>query len=475
MPNQYNPKEPTSQTTTTSTATTDPTSLKRSVKSFLDSNFHTNGDRQLWDLLEHYPSTQQPLQQSEQNQQPRLNGADHKGIFYYEHDILSSELVCGAGPGRGMEQDAGYKLLVEKMRVLQPSEKQSTRFHTNASQHTRKPRLLCMVYTYSKMRHLVRSQALIWGKDCDGFLAFSNETLPSLGIYQLPLVDYSNGPPYQDSPAWLGAQPPTEEAYQNLWQKVRHMWKHVHDHHLGDYDYFYISGDDVYLIVDNLRAYLEDLSALESRSNSMEVTPRFFGSYLPTRSVLAGGPGYVLNRAVLKRYVGLNRNGNLTSASIWSHCLAGLNKASEDLHISYCIQQFLKIKGNDTDTRNSRGEQRFHNTDPASLYLMRATASKRGSYNERMAKGWELQSLPLMDLGKNLPNNVNANTDANASTVGPKHELDAVAAYSFSLHRIYTPTYMARIHAILHPKLCPIDSPLGKGLMQHYDFYRHDE
>ncbi|OEU06001.1 hypothetical protein FRACYDRAFT_256995 [Fragilariopsis cylindrus CCMP1102] len=44
-----------------------------------------------------------------------------------------------------------------------------------------------------------------------------------------------------------------------------------------------------------------------------------------------------------------------------------------------------------------------------------------------------------------------------------------------SLHRIYTPTYMARIHAILHHHhpttststsmaICPIDTPLGKGL-----------
>ena len=87
-----------------------------------------------------------------------------------------------------------------------------------------------------------------------------------------------------------------------------------------------------------------------------------------------------------------------------------------------------------------------------------------------MASSWEDQPMPQQKPPQNHVEQV--------VLVGPKHELDAAAKYSISLHRIYTPTYMARIHAILHHHhhpttstsmaICPIDTPLGKGLQRHY-------
>jgi hypothetical protein len=219
--------------------------------------------------------------------------------------------------------------------------------------------------------------------------------------------------------------------------------------------------------------------------------------------MVAGGPGYVLNRAALQLYAGtaetnIHTNASTNtitntaavavagSSSVWSTCLAHTHRPYEDRYLSECLSRELGIFGNDTDTRDpSTGEQRFHDTDPATLYLFRAAQhaqQKSSSYLSRMAKTWEDQPMPMF-MSSGGDNTVTADTaSATATTtatatatattsrqmlVGPKHGLDAAAKHSISLHRIFTPTYMARIHVILHPATCPIDSPLGKGLKKH--------
>jgi hypothetical protein len=54
-----------------------------------------------------------------------------------------------------------------------------------AANVTKSPRILCAIYTYGHNRDLARSAALSWGYKCDGFLAFSNETIASLGMVSL--------------------------------------------------------------------------------------------------------------------------------------------------------------------------------------------------------------------------------------------------------------------------------------------------
>ena len=425
----------------------DPLSLKRDSESFLNDYISPPGGTgsPFWSLMENYPLQ---TRESEANKNPLF--------FYYEHDVLSSELICGVGPGRGMEQDAGFKLLTEKIRIL-ASDATSTSIEAVSDERAEPtnegdPKLLCIVYTYSPMRHLQRAQALTWGRHCDGYVAFSNETLPELGIYQLP--DHQ-----------------AEESYDNMWQKVRGIWKHIHDHFLDDFDYFYVSGDDVYLLVNNLKAYLRELD----RSDPQR--PRHFGSWLPERSMVAGGPGYVLNRVALQQYVGhrettaTQRSAGVqhnTTESVWSSCFDKVHRSEEDRYMSQCLSSELGIWGNATDTRDvSTGEQRFHDADPATLFLFRAAPDPKhrgSSYFSRMAKTWEDQPLPVSETNRD-PLRMNA---VNPKAVGPKHELEAAARHSISLHRIYTPTYMLRIHAILHPGTCPIDSPLGKGLKQHF-------
>ena len=38
-----------------------------------------------------------------------------------------------------------------------------------------------------------------------------------------------------------------------MWQKSRAIWKYINFHYKDDYDWFILGGDDIFLIVENLR------------------------------------------------------------------------------------------------------------------------------------------------------------------------------------------------------------------------------
>lgn len=80
--------------------------------------------------------------------------------------------------------------------------------------------------------------ALWLSHKCDGFLVASNKTEASLDIVDMP---HDGGP----------------EEYEGMWQKVRSMWSFVYDNYYDDFDWFHMGGDDMYVIVENLRLYLE--------------------------------------------------------------------------------------------------------------------------------------------------------------------------------------------------------------------------
>jgi len=64
----------------------------------------------------------------------------------------------------------------------------------------------------------VKSTRETWAKRCDGFIAFSTETDPTI-----PSVNVMHEGP---------------EDYQNMWQKSRTIWKYIHKHLVDQYDFF---------------------------------------------------------------------------------------------------------------------------------------------------------------------------------------------------------------------------------------------
>jgi hypothetical protein len=185
----------------------------------------------------------------------------------------------------------------------------------NTMARAKKSRILCMIYTAHRPPNYdnpnLRAQAETWGAECDGFIAASNVTDHSVGSIDLQ----HNGP----------------EAYSNMWQKVRAMWAYVHEHYREEFDYFHIGGDDIYVVVENLRAYIDgpevvrlengyrdeftqcplvvrngycdEFTAPPFWTPEMGPRPLLLGSPMPHMPkkpiVIAGGPGYTLNRAAV--------------------------------------------------------------------------------------------------------------------------------------------------------------------------------
>jgi glycoprotein-N-acetylgalactosamine 3-beta-galactosyltransferase len=236
-----------------------------------------------------------------------------------------------------------------------------------------------------------------WGKRCSGFIAFSDETDPSINALHLE----SYGP----------------EHYQNIWQKVQAIWTFIHDNLMIDsssvqtvsesagrpihnYDWFFIAGDDVYLIVENIHLFLrktlmKHLNTSMSADSINADIPFYLGRPLRQSFNLlynSGGAGYLLNAAALKLLVAAlkdnllrydltntdNEDGNI----IHNLCFHGTNTSIEDVMVGYCMSQ-LNISL--WDTKDENGRERFHWHSPhaefdgsLSDYLFQSSKSSKG-------------------------------------------------------------------------------------------------
>lgn len=384
----------------------DPTALRKGIASFLSNINNTTSKSHLYDehnmttLLSIQPQLYWKLLQDYPVEYTNENDTDSS---VYSQEILSSEYICALGPGRGFEQDYGYRLLSEKIQIYKQPMKSS-------------PRILCLVYTYPKMRYLQQTQALTWGYRCNGYLAFSTETITNLGLVDL--------------------QHDGDESYDNMWLKVRAIWKYVYQHYRNDYDFFHLGGDDLYVIVENMRKFLSPYM-----TDAYKNTPVYLGQWIPlpgkyNEYYVSGGPGYTLNRVALTRLV----------EDALPSCRANIRASYEDRLISHCLRA-INISGGDTrDT--TTGEQLYHDCSPAHLYTFQSTRG-RGSFHAKAAAYWET-----------LPHPTNA-----SRTVGPKHELQGAAHYSITFHDIYRPSYMTRLHSILYEGVCDeTTTVLGRAL-----------
>lgn len=203
------------------------------------------------------------------------------------------------GTRYGIESEEGNLVLHKIKKGLEKAKRELQR-----QAKVRPPvKILCMIYTVYLDDDQHSSQSAIadtWGRDCDGFFGASNLTDHSIGTIDLPHV----GP----------------EDYDNMWQKIRSMWTYAYDHYLEDYDYFYIAGDDTFVLLDHMRlflqgpqvqrleeGYLDRISTYHSENSTKETAnlrprPLYFGNLMHNRGypMIAGGPGYILNRAALR-------------------------------------------------------------------------------------------------------------------------------------------------------------------------------
>lgn len=68
------------------------------------------------------------------------------------------------------------------------------------------------------------------------------------------------------------------EEWENMWQKSRAIWKYINFHYKDDFDWFILGGDDIFIIVENLRKVL--LQPLECFLYSRTEQQKRFGFFL---------------------------------------------------------------------------------------------------------------------------------------------------------------------------------------------------
>eukprot|EP00546_Thalassionema_frauenfeldii_P006408 CAMPEP_0178928530 /NCGR_PEP_ID=MMETSP0786-20121207/19960_1 /TAXON_ID=186022 /ORGANISM="Thalassionema frauenfeldii, Strain CCMP 1798" /LENGTH=416 /DNA_ID=CAMNT_0020604415 /DNA_START=78 /DNA_END=1324 /DNA_ORIENTATION=+ len=275
---------------------------------------------------------------------PHRGAKDERGDFGYKHDekalrsnppsfqLSSSEANCD-------NHDSNYRMLTEKVYVDVAAHE--AREH-EAEDDTRKPRakIFCMVYTIEKNHDKIPTIRETWGNKCDGFMVASDKTDKSLGTVNIP----HEGP----------------EEYNNIWQKVRSMWSYVYDNYYEEYDWFHIGGDDLYLIIENLRLYLESdeiqLAANGGKSlpkaGSTQQLPLFLGRRFAEqgnyeRIFNSGGSGYTINKAALKSLI----------VTAFPTCVPHLKTFAEDVMVAQCFRN--KIQVFPFDTKDDNGGERY--------------------------------------------------------------------------------------------------------------------
>lgn len=300
-----------------------------------------------------------------------LHGKDRDGNPF--PPPLPEELCENIGVTGGKQGDINKECVRESMiRSLGPLD--STTVKINPSNHfgaegidddsieVPAPKIMCLVYTMADAHaNRIRAMRETWAGGCDGFLAFSTESDP-----RLPAISIEHEGP---------------EAYENMWQKVRSIWKFVGTHYLEDYDWFFIGGDDLFVLPQNLKTYLASLThkdGSDPKSKDYFVGRRFNSG--GNDYFNSGGAGYTLSQSTLRKF--------LAAMDDAQHCSANSRTSMEDVMIARCLRH-LGIHF--TDTRDAKGRERFHPFAPGShLHWNPPGPGKARDWYEDYNKEWGL-------------------------------------------------------------------------------------
>ncbi len=148
--------------------------------------------------------------------------------------------------------------------------------------------------------------------------------------------------------------------YKSMHQRIQAAKAYVYDEFLEDYDFFHFCGDDVYLMVENMKEVLASKKVREWDETPGKVSILGFwtnwGSYPQEgdgKFYLNGAPGYTFSRKALKAYV----EGTLET------CQAH-DTPAEDIAQSRCLWSKNYTDHNAfIDTRDEEGAHRYHAQD----------------------------------------------------------------------------------------------------------------
>eukprot|EP00567_Pseudictyota_dubia_P003172 CAMPEP_0197453960 /NCGR_PEP_ID=MMETSP1175-20131217/36540_1 /TAXON_ID=1003142 /ORGANISM="Triceratium dubium, Strain CCMP147" /LENGTH=402 /DNA_ID=CAMNT_0042987399 /DNA_START=172 /DNA_END=1380 /DNA_ORIENTATION=+ len=232
---------------------------------------------------------------------------------------LERESICAA-PGEGDETPLGYAAL------------ENIRNHIEESKGKHDVELFCAIYTYSGGLNHTNAASETWAKRCDGVLYASDNSNLETGHVHLP------------------SSSPSEFGYEGMIQRTRTILAYLYDNFLDDYEFFHISGEDVFVIVENLKEFL----ATDFVKEYEKVPNQYIFAGFPMKhqyyknDFLCGGPGYTMSRKMLKAFV----EGPLQT------CQTKREGPNEDIMVSECAK--LLNENYFIDTRDSKGAHRYH-------------------------------------------------------------------------------------------------------------------
>jgi len=223
-------------------------------------------------------------------------------------------------------------------------------------------KIFCGIYTMEQS-HATNAKATrnTWAKKCDGFIAFSTVDDPSF-----PSVNILHE---------------GDEAYDNMWQKSRSIWKYIHAFLVDQYDFFLLGGDDMMYVIENLRAYLGSEEISRSRA---ERSGLFIGRVFqpPGQTIFnSGGAGYILDNKAVKILA-----ENIDTSKCYPH----QRGFWEDVNVANCLKK-SPAKIVPYDTRDSVGRERFHPFNPGLqlTYRIPPNPDWYAKYNPDLKLGYE--------------------------------------------------------------------------------------
>jgi hypothetical protein len=173
------------------------------------------------------------------------------------------EEICKP-PGQGNETIEGAKHL------------ERIRHHMETSQASRNVTLFCAIYTISAYERKSRAVSETWGKRCHGLLYASDVTNTTTGHIR------------------LAPKQKIKFTYRSMFQRVCTMMVYIYDNFLDDYDYFHFGGEDVFMMVENMKEFLasDKVKRWEQDNEDKYLMAGFwtkFWNHISTDFYLAGG------------------------------------------------------------------------------------------------------------------------------------------------------------------------------------------
>ena len=205
-----------------------------------------------------------------------------------------------------------------------------------------KPKITCLTHTYSPKHRNAHDMWTNWGKDCTKHFVYTNQTTPII-----------------DGPTVVDMNPlPGGFGYHNIWNKVRHIFIDLHkkgELNEGAADWFFIAGDDVLLIVENLKKFLLSPEVMEPHAQRMPLLMGHRMAPAPNGGHFLSGAGYLLNDVAARLFMA-NIDNPVCSPTTVSF--------AEDVYMSQCL---AALGCPPRDTMDPYGEDRIAIVSPYHL------------------------------------------------------------------------------------------------------------